>query len=98
MAYYSKKPRAIGDLLKDFVETYPARKKLKRGMVLSVLPSVFGERIMEQISGYSLEGGRLIINVRNQAWKQELHFQRSRLRDRLNREVKEEIVEEILVR
>lgn len=98
MAYFSKKPRAIGDLLKDFVDDYPARKKLKRGMVLSVFPKTAGKRIMEQVEEFWFTGNKLFIKVKDQAWRQELHLQRNTLKKKLNDSVREEIVEEIIVR
>ncbi len=97
MAYYSKKPRAIGDLLKDFVDDYPARKKLKRGMVLSVFPNTAGPRVMEQVEDFWFKGTKFFIKVKDQAWRQELHFQRNMLKRKLNDSVREPIIEEIII-
>ncbi len=98
MAWYSKKPKAIGDLLKDFVDTYPAQEKLKRGMVLSVFPEVAGERIMEQVEDVYMKGNTLFVKVSNQAWRQELYFQRHQFREKLNRKVRGEIVKDVIFR
>lgn len=97
MSYFANKPVALGDLLKDFLESHPQRKKIKRGMILSLLPEVAGERIMEQVKEFWLKGDTLFIKVENQAWRQELHYQRYSLKERLNRRVREEVLSAIVV-
>lgn len=97
MSFYSNKPVALGDILKDYIENHPQRKKMKRGMVLSLLPDIAGPRIMEQVKDYWLKGDTLFLKVENQAWRQELHYQRFSLKERLNRRVREEILSAIVV-
>ncbi|AXI99301.1 Protein of unknown function (DUF721) [Cyclonatronum proteinivorum] len=97
MSYYSNKPVALKDALKTFLDQHPQRKKLKRGMILSLLPEVAGERIMQQVKDFWLKGETLFIKVENQAWRQELHYQRFSLKERLNRRVRDEVIREIVV-
>ncbi|MCC5934592.1 MAG: DUF721 domain-containing protein [Balneolales bacterium] len=97
MSYFANKPVALSDILKDLLDHHPQRKKLKRGMILSVFPEVAGERIMEQVKDFWLKGDVLFIKVENQSWRQELHFQRFSFKERLNRRVRDEILSAIVV-
>jgi predicted nucleic acid-binding Zn ribbon protein len=95
---YSNRPRPLGDLLKDFVENYPRRRELKRGMILSVWSEVVGSAIAKECTGLKFEGDRLIVRIKNPGWRHEVHMQRYSIMNQLNREVDEDIVKEIVVR
>lgn len=97
MAFYNNTPKPISELLQDFVESYPARKKLKRGMILSVFENVVGARIYAEVDSVWFKGDVLYIRVSSQAWRHELHFQRESIRYRLNRRVKEEIIQKVVI-
>ena len=97
MARYNTTPKPLSALLEDFVEAFPARTKLKRGMVLSVFERVVGPRIYEQVESVWFKDDKLFIKVKHQAWRQELHFQRESIRYRLNRRVKEDIIAKIII-
>lgn len=96
MAY--KQPKSIADSLKTFIEKYPHRRQLKRGMVLSLWPSYVGASISVQCRDLHFEGSRLIVHVANPGWRQELHMQRYTIMKKLNTEVREDIVSEIIVK
>jgi hypothetical protein len=97
MGFYNKKPVAIGELIKTYIEKYPRKKELKRGMVLSLLPKIAGKRVHEQISNAWFKDDKLCLKVKDQAWRQEIHMQRYSLMQKLNHEVREQIVSEIIV-
>jgi len=99
MGYYnSNTPKALKELLKDFIDDYPHRKELKRGMVLSLWSRVVGQKIAEQTEHVHFEGNRLIVHVKNPIWRHEIHMNRFSIASKLNKEVKEKIVKEIVVR
>jgi len=97
MPFYNKKPVAVGDLIKTYVEKYPRKKELKRGMVLALVPKIAGERMQQEISNAWFRDDVLCLKVKNQAWRQEIHFQRFNLMQRFNKEVKDEIVKDIVI-
>jgi hypothetical protein len=97
MPGYSGKPVAIGELIKDYIDKYPRKKELKQGMVLAVLPKVAGEKVNEQISKATFRNDKLILTVKNQIWRQEIHLQRQSLMNKLNETVNGEIVKEIVI-
>lgn len=97
MARYNNTPKPLSSLLENFVEAFPARVKLKRGMILSVFEKVVGSRIYEQVDSVWFKDDILFVKVRNQAWRHELHFQRESIRYRLNRRVKEDIITKVVI-
>lgn len=96
--FRSNTPKPLKDALKDFLENYPHRKRLKRGMILSLWEQTVGERIAEQTGDLYFERGNLVIHVKNPAWRQEIHMKRFSITKKLNEKVDEQIIKEIVVR
>ena len=96
--FRSDPPKPLKDALKDFMDNVPHRKRLKRGMVLSLWKEKVGERIAEQARNVHFEHGNLVIHVKNPAWRNEIHMKRYSIAKKLNDEVGEKIVKEIVVR
>ena len=92
------KPKALKDLLKDFLDDYPHKNKLKRGMILSIWDRAVGERIAEKTDSIYFRDGKLILHVKDPAWRHEIHMQRFQIQKKLNREVDDKIIKEIVVR
>ncbi|HKJ33825.1 MAG TPA: DUF721 domain-containing protein [Balneolales bacterium] len=98
MSYYSRDPKPLSSVLKEYIKEFPYRKRLKKGMILSQWPAIVGDAIAKQSKNLHFEGDKLIVTVRNPAWRQELHMQRYAIAKKLNDSVKEEIIKEIIVR
>ncbi len=98
MAFYRKQPRPLKDLVDDFIEDYPYRVALKRGMVLALWPEVIGEAIREQVRDMKFRGSRLIVHVPDPSWRHEIHMQRHQIATKLNAAVKEEIIRDIMIK
>ncbi|MDX1671216.1 MAG: DUF721 domain-containing protein [Balneolaceae bacterium] len=96
--YNFDKPRSLKSLLKSFLDDHPHKGKLKRGMVLSVWEEIVGERIAEQTENLHFRDGKLIIHVQNPAWRQEIHMKRYSIAQKLNQQVGEKVVKEIVVK
>lgn len=96
--YRSNSPKLLRDALKDFLDDYPHRKRLKRGMILSIWKQTVGERIAGETENIHFEHGNLVVHVRNPAWRQEIHMKRFSIAKKLNDKVGEKIIKEIVVR
>lgn len=94
---YSDTPRALGDIIDDFIESYPYKKEMKRGMILSRFPEAVGKIMAGKVSKIYFKGDRLLVHVPNPGWRHEMHMQRYKIRKSLNEIVKQEIIEEIRV-
>ncbi|MDG5768185.1 DUF721 domain-containing protein [Balneolales bacterium ANBcel1] len=98
MAYRRKQPKALKDLLDDYIDNYPHRVSLKRGMILALWPEKVGAAIREQVRDMKFQGSRLVLHVSDPSWRHEIHMQRHQLAKTLNRAVKEEIIRDIVVK
>lgn len=91
-------PKPLKDLVKDYLDNVPYRKRLKRGMILSIWPEIVGESIAQQTENLRFKHGKLILNVKNPAWRHEIHMKRFSIAKKLNDQVGEKIIKEIVVR
>lgn len=96
--YRSNSPKLLRDALKDFLDDYPHRKRLKRGMILSIWEQTVGGRIADETENIHFEHGNLVVHVKNPAWRQEIHMKRFSIAKKLNEKVGEKIIKEIVVR
>lgn len=96
--FNQNKPKPLKELLKNFLKEYPHRDKLKRGMILSIWSNAVGEAIAEKTENIYFKDGKLIIHVKDPAWRHEIHMQRFQIMKKLNREVDDKIIKEIVVR
>ncbi|TYP94106.1 Protein of unknown function (DUF721) [Fodinibius salinus] len=96
--FRSNSPKPLKDALKEFLDNYPHRKRMKRGMILSLWNETVGKRIAEQTENVHFEHGNLVVHVKNPAWRQEIHMKRFSIAKRLNEKVEEKIIKEIVVR
>ncbi len=93
-----RKPHKLSDLLDDYLSNHPEKKALKRGVVLSIWPRIIGERIRQQVREIHFKGDRLIMHVSDPSWRHEIHMQRHQMAAKLNKEVKEQVIREIVVK
>ena len=93
-----KQPILISEALKTYMDKYPHRRLLKRGMIKSLWGTIVGSAIAVQCRDLHFEGSRLVVHVANPGWRHELHMQRYSIKQRLNAEVEEEIISEIIVK
>lgn len=99
MAFYNtNKPKPLNDLLKDFLDDVPYKKRLQRGMVLSLWEETVGKKISNQTENVHFEYGKLIVHVKNSAWRQEIHMKRFNIAQKINKKIGNQIVKEIVVR
>lgn len=91
-------PKPIGEALQDFIDRFPQKNRLKQGMILSVWEEVVGERIAEQATDLHFEGSKLVMTVKNQIWRHEIHINRFSIAKRLNVKVNGQVISDIVVR
>lgn len=95
---FGRKPKPMNELLREFMKKVPQQTELKRGMALHLYPEVVGERIAAATSGLKFDGTKLIITVKSEAWRFELHANRFSIAKRINEKVGSKVVKEIIVR
>lgn len=95
---YSNRPKALGDLLKGYMKRLPGNQEVRKGIVLHSWPSVVGERVASVTEKLTFDGDKLVVYVKGEAWRHELHSNRYTIRERLNREVGSDVIREVIVR
>lgn len=96
---YKIKPKSIGSIVREFVETYADRKGMLRGIVLSEWKIVLGSTIADQIQKISFDKqDRLVLHVGNPSWRHEINMQREQIKQLLNQRAGDSIIKDIIVR
>ena len=94
---YSDTPRPLNEIIDEFVESYPHKKEMKRGMILSRFSQVVGKTMAKQVTQLYFKNDTLLVHVPAPGWRHEMHMQRFSIRKKLNEAVKEDIIHEIRV-
>lgn len=95
---FGRKPKALNELLKEFMNKIPQKTELKRGMVLHYWPDVVGKKIAAVTKKVRFNGSTLVVDVKNEAWRYEIHVNRYAIAKKLNDRVDSEVVKDIVVR
>ena len=85
----------IAKSLKDSLKKAGLYQGVKSVKVLEIWPKVVGERIANKTEVNYINNGTLFVEVSNSTWRQELQFQKRDIIEKLNKEVKENLVREI---
>lgn len=95
---FGRKPKALNELLKEFMEKIPQKAEMKRGLVLHYWPEVVGDKINAVTKKVKFDGSKLIVIVENEAWRYEIHSNRYSIAKKLNDRVDSKVVKDIIVR
>jgi predicted nucleic acid-binding Zn ribbon protein len=85
----------VGAPLKHLLEKLGLSRTLKGWEALDLWQEVVGEAAAARSRAVAFEAGRLIVEVDGAAWCSQLFILRREIRDRLNRRLGSEIVQEI---
>lgn len=92
------RPKPLGDVLESVINELGIRPKIDEARVIETWASLAGPQINGVTSSVWMKGRRLFVKVRSAPWRQELHMRRGEWRRKLNEELGEELVEEIVFR
>lgn len=94
-------PRAIqsiGDLLPALLRKLGLERGVKEHEILERWAEIVGPKIAEVSSAERIRDGKLWVAVGHPAWRNELNFMKRELIEKINRELGEPIVKEIIFR
>lgn len=91
-------PQSLGDVLQSVIDRLGLRRRINEARVIEAWATLAGPQINGVTNSVWMKGATLFVKVRSAAWRQELHLRRREWRRRLNGELGEEIVEEIVFR
>jgi predicted nucleic acid-binding Zn ribbon protein len=93
-----KSIRTIGDLIPAILEKLGLARGVKEHEILERWAEIVGPRIAEVSSAERIRDGKLWVVVRHPAWRNELNFMKRELVEKINRELGETIVKDIIFR
>ncbi len=94
----SDRPRPLGDILREVIDDLGVQTEIDEARVIETWAVVAGAKINEVTESAWMDGSTLYVKITSAAWRQELHMNRRKWRERLNGEFDSEIVDEIVFR
>lgn len=94
----SDNPQHLGEILQEVIDELGVQKEINEARVIDTWAAVAGTQINSVTESAWMKGSTLYLKITSAAWRQELHMNRRKWRERLNGALEEEIVEEIVFR
>ncbi len=91
-------PKPLGNILDDVLQRLNVGGKIDEARVVEAWAMLAGPQINNVTESVWMKGTRLFVKIRSSAWRQELHLQRQQWRERLNKELGQELIHEIVFR
>jgi predicted nucleic acid-binding Zn ribbon protein len=91
-------PTHLGDVLEEVIDELGARRKIDEARVVETWASVVSDQINGVTESAWMKDSTLYVKISSAAWRQELHMNRRKWRERLNGALGQEVVEEIVFR
>ena len=90
--------QSIGIVIKKLLKDQKLEGRLKELDVLELSKELLGENLMKYINDLSVKNGTLIIKVRSAAVRNELSYQKSEIIKKINKQVGNKILQEIILK
>jgi predicted nucleic acid-binding Zn ribbon protein len=91
-------PRPLGDVLKEVIAQLDVQEEIDEARVVETWAALAGDEINGVTESVWMKGSTLYVKITSAAWRQELHMNRRKWRERLNGELDTDPVEEIVFR
>lgn len=92
-----KHPEAIGTVLNKLFSNLGIAEGIKQQQAILVWNDVVGPVIANVTEPVRIEHGRLYVEVENNTWRQELHYYKHQIVEKLNNKLNSKIVKEIIL-
>lgn len=93
-----KGPRRLGDVLKDLVDRLGIRQELNDAEIVEAWATIAGPEVNAYTDSAWMSGRKLFVKVSSPVRRQQLHMNRSSLRNEVNLELGSNVIEEIVFR
>ena len=90
--------QSIGIVIKKLLKDQKLEGRLKELDVLELSEELLGKNLMKYINDLSFKNGTLIIKVRSAAVRNELSYQKSEIIKKINKQVGNKILQEIILK
>jgi len=90
--------QAIGAVIKKLLKNQKLEGRLKELDVLKLSKELLGKNLMKYINDLSVKNGILIIKIKSAVVRNELSYQKSEIIKKINEQVGNEIIKEIILK
>ena len=90
--------QSIGIVIKKLLKDQKLEGRLKELDILELSEELLGKNLMKYINDLSVKDGTLIIKVRSAAVRNELSYQKSEIIKKINKQVGNKILQEIILK
>ena len=94
----SNPPRPLGEVLKEVIDQLDVQEEIDEARVVETWAALAGAEINGVTDSVWMDGSTLYVKIASAAWRQELHMNRRKWRERLNGEFDTNPVDEIVFR
>jgi predicted nucleic acid-binding Zn ribbon protein len=94
----SNPPRPLGEVLKEVIDRLDVQEEIDEARVVETWAALAGAEINGVTDSVWMDGSTLYVKIASAAWRQELHMNRRKWRERLNGEFDTNPVDEIVFR
>jgi len=94
----SNSPRPLGEVLQEVIDELGVQQEVDEARIIETWASVAGPKINEVTESAWMKDSTLYVKITSAAWRQELHMNRRKWRQRLNGEFDADLVDEIVFR
>jgi predicted nucleic acid-binding Zn ribbon protein len=92
-----RRSTSLGDALGRLIQDLGLEKKLQDQNVIHLWPRIVGDHIAQHTRAVVCEGGKLFVEVDSAAWRQELHFMKAQILERIGQLTDNHTVKEIIL-
>ena len=90
-----KKPESVGDVLRALLEETELQNRMDELKAIELWHEISGSQIASECGKPSVKNGLMTIGVKNASLRNELHMNRSSLKNHINIHLGKEIIKEI---
>lgn len=87
----------IGNILQDYFKALGIEKSVRRYDALNIWSDVVGSRIAEVTKPVRISDRKIIVKVKNDTWRYEISYYKLIIVNKLNKELGEETIEDIIL-
>jgi len=92
------RPQPLGDVLKEVIEQLGVQEKIDEARVVETWAALAGTEINSVTESAWMKGSTLYVKITSAAWRQELHMNRRKWREKVNDALETNLVDEIVFR
>ena len=88
----------IGEVIKNLLKNQKLKGRLEELSLIDTCKEMLGENLMKFIKDISVNDGKLIIQVSSAVVRNELAYQKSKIKKKINDQQKSEIIKQIILK